>query len=79
MKYSKIEQSKKRQEEIKNIFNQFKGIIQFEFENYLNKEEKNINNYINKINELFEKKIKKIIILQIKKYYAKLKKKKQLN
>ena len=58
MKYSKIEQSNKRQEEIKNIFNQFKGIIQFEFENYLNKEEKNINNYINKINELFEKKIK---------------------
>ncbi len=43
MKYSKIEQSKKRQEEIKNIFHQFKGIIQFEFENYLNKEEKNIN------------------------------------
>ena len=58
MKYSKIEQSKKRQEEIKNIFNQFKGIIQFEFENYLNKEEKNINNYINKINELFEEKNK---------------------
>jgi hypothetical protein len=58
MKYSKIEQSNKIKEEIKNIFNQFKAIIQFQFENYLNKENKNIDEFNNEINDLFEKKNK---------------------
>ena len=74
MKYSKIEQSEKRKKEIENIFIQFKGIIKYQFNYYLVKEDENINKYIKEINELFEKKIKeknnlsnKIILGQIEK------------
>lgn len=74
MKYSKIEQSEKRKKEIENIFNQFKGIIKYQFNNYLVKEDENINKYIKEIDKLFEVKIKeknnlsnKIILGQIEK------------
>jgi hypothetical protein len=74
-KYSKIEESIKRKEEINNIFNQFKEIIKCELNNYLNKEDNNINKFTNEINELFEKKknkennnlTNKIILGQIEK------------
>ena len=53
MKYSKIEQSEKRKNEIEAIFTQFKLIIECQFQNYIVKEDKNINKYIIEINRLF--------------------------
>ena len=74
MKYSKIDQSEKREKEIQNIFLQFKGIIKYQFQNYIIKEEENINKYIKELYKLFEEKIKgnnnlsnKIILGQIEK------------
>ena len=58
-KYSKIEQSEKRKKEIEEIFTQFKIIIQYQFNNYISKEEENINKYIKEINDLFIEKRKK--------------------
>lgn len=46
MKYSKIDQSEKKKKEIQNIFVQFKGIIKYQFQNYIVKEDENINKYI---------------------------------
>ena len=74
MKYSKIEQSEKKKNEIQNIFVQFKGIIKYQFQNYIFKEDENINKYTKELDKLFEEKIKgnnnlsnKIILGQIEK------------
>jgi len=74
MKYSKIDQSEKKKKEIQNIFVQFKGIIKYQFQNYIVKEDENINKYTKELNKLFEEKIKgnnnlsnKIILGQIEK------------
>lgn len=53
MKYSKIEQSEKRKKEIEKIFTQFKLIIDCQFQNYIEKEAKNIDKYKFEINDLF--------------------------
>ena len=74
MKYPKIEQSEKRKKEIENIFLQFKGIIKYQFNHYLVKEDENINKYINELDKVFKEKIKennnlsyKVILGQIEK------------
>ena len=56
MKYPKIEQSEKRRNEIKNIFLQFKGIIKYQFNHYLVKEDENINKYIIELDKVFKEK-----------------------
>lgn len=58
MKYSKIEQSEKRKNEIEKMFIQFKMLIDYEFDNYIVKENININKYINEIDSLFLKRKK---------------------
>ena len=74
MKYSKIDQSEKKKKEIQNIFVQFKGIIKYQFQNYIVKEDENINKYTKELDKLFEEKIKgnnnlsnKILLGQIEK------------
>ena len=74
MKYSKIGQSEKTKKEIEEIFTQFKLLINCQFQNYLVKENENIDKYIKEINNLFIKKkgeknalSNKIILGQIEK------------
>ena len=58
MKYSKIEQSEKRKNEIEKMFIQFKMLSDYDFDNYIVKENININKYINEIDSLFLKRKK---------------------
>ena len=66
MKYSKIDESEKRKNEIEEMFEQFKGLIDIDVSNYLSKQENIIDNYIREANNIFINKRKQNKILSNK-------------
>ena len=66
MKYSKIDESEKRKNEIEEMFEQFRGLIDIDVSNYLSKQENIIDNYIREANHIFINKRKQNKILSNK-------------
>lgn len=66
MKYSKIDESEKRKNEIEEMFEQFRGLIDIDVSNYLRKQENIIDNYIREANNIFINKRKQNKILSNK-------------
>ena len=66
MKYSKIDESEKRKNEIEEMFEQFRGLIDIDVSNYLSKQENIIDNYIREANNIFINKRKQNKILSNK-------------